>query len=102
MSPAARYLLGFDREEQVGDLIDTLLHPDDRPLVAAAIKEVLEGSPSKKYTYRIRRKDGTYTWFESISQAVRDPGDMHVLQIHSVARDVSERVRKRGRTLPRT
>ena len=92
-SPASRSLLGYDPEELTGTNFQVLVHPDDRGAVQTAIEAVLEGSDPKKFTYRIRRKDGSYTWFESISRAVRDPADMHVLQIHGVARDVSERVR---------
>jgi PAS domain S-box-containing protein len=96
VSPASRLLLGLEPDEITGQTLEHLIHPDDREIVRTAIETVLAGSDPKTFTYRIRRKDGTYTWFESISRAVRDPADMHVLQIHGVARDVSERVRNEG------
>ncbi len=45
-------------------------------------------------TYRVRRRDGHYIWFETTSQAVRDPkGGGLVAEVLSVSRDVTERRR---------
>jgi signal transduction histidine kinase len=42
--------------------------------------------------YRIRRKDGSYAWFESTSRTVPDP----VPEVVAVSRDITERKRAEG------
>src|SRR4028118_1887063 len=44
-------------------------------------------------SYRIRRKSGSYIWFETTNRAVRDPETSEVLEIIAVSRDVTERKR---------
>ena len=48
-------------------------------------------------SYRIRRKDGTYTWFETVSRGIRDAQTGNVIEIQSASRDISERMSARER-----
>ena len=93
VSPAAKRVLGYDPSDAAGKSVDGAIHPEDRPRVAEARAAVLAGTESRTITYRIRRKDGTYIWLETISRSIRDAQDGRVLQIHGASRDITERVR---------
>jgi diguanylate cyclase (GGDEF)-like protein len=42
-------------------------------------------------SYRIRRKDAQYIWFETTSQTIHDPNSGDLLEIIAVSRDITER-----------
>jgi PAS domain S-box-containing protein len=94
MSPSCRQILGYEPEELVGRcaLIE-LAHPDDLAR-RQAIRErfvatgIGSGSPVRM---RVRRKDGTYVWLETLTHIERD-GEGRILEVQSWARDVSARV----------
>ena len=44
-------------------------------------------------SYRIRRKDGFYIWFETTSRRVREPGTDEVPEMIAVSRDITQRKR---------
>jgi PAS domain S-box-containing protein len=44
-----------------------VLHPEDRPRVLADIATALATRSSMQLTFRVRRADGAYRWFDSIS-----------------------------------
>jgi PAS domain S-box-containing protein len=92
-SSACRSLLGYDPEELVGRDAYEFLHPDDVAEVSRTHSTILERPDTQTVGYRIRRKDGSYTWFETTSRSVRDPETDEVLEIIAVSRDVSERKR---------
>ena len=92
-SSACRSLLGYDPEELVGRDAYEFLHPDDVAEVSRTHSTILERPDTQTIGYRIRRKDGSYTWFETTSRSVRDPETDEVLEIIAVSRDVSERKR---------
>lgn len=90
-SPACRSLLGYEPEELVGRLVYDLLHPDDIPQVRQTHADVLEESNISTLSYRIRRKDGQYIWFETTSHSIRHPQTQVIQEIISVSRDITER-----------
>ncbi|WP_017753409.1 PAS domain S-box protein [Calidifontibacillus oryziterrae] len=63
-SPACKELLYYSEEELVGIDSYSLIHPDDIKTIQNNHKALLEIG-STVCTYRIRRKDGQYLWFES-------------------------------------
>jgi PAS domain S-box-containing protein len=94
ISPSCRAVLGYEPEELVGKhaVID-LAHPDD----VARKQEVLErfvqrgltsGSPLRR---RLRRKDGTYVWVETITSIERDE-EGRIVEVQSWARDITSHV----------
>jgi two-component system, sporulation sensor kinase A len=92
-SPACRALLGYEPEELIGRSAYDFFHPED----LAAIRE-LRGSIAQPFgsttmVYRIRRKDGQYIWFETVSKSIADPGIAGAARIIAVSRDISERKR---------
>lgn len=67
--------LGY-QEDEFPNNIDTFyahIHPDDKQQVTDAIKHHI-GSDNTPYKvhYRLRRKDGTYQWYESIGKALKN------------------------------
>jgi diguanylate cyclase (GGDEF)-like protein/PAS domain S-box-containing protein len=62
---ATTQLLGWSREELVGERSLQFVHPDDQDLAVASWLELL-GAPGMGRRIRLRhiRKDGSYAWFE--------------------------------------
>lgn len=88
-SPSVTPLLGYQPDE-LGEDVSSLVHPDD----LARIDEVraeLKDRPgrSARTEYRLRRKDGSFGYFESVVVSLQDPDGRDVFII--CARDVTER-----------
>jgi PAS domain S-box-containing protein len=92
-SPACRSLLGYDPEELVGRDAYEFFHPNDLEEIKRTHSAILERPDTYAVGYRIRRKDGSYTWFETTSRTVRNPDTGEVLEIVTVSRDITERKR---------
>ena len=69
-----------------------LAHPDDRPLLAAALDRALAGSGEFHTEYRIVRPDGAIRWVAEHGQVIRDASGRPLRMIGTVA-DVTERRR---------
>ncbi len=93
VSPASKYLLGYDPAEltAVGPL--HFVHPDDEDLARHAHEIVFRNPLSLPVQYRIRRANGSFAWFETTGQPVMDPLLHEVIEIVTVSRDISERRR---------
>ncbi len=69
-----------------------LIHPEDLPAVQREVDEAVMNKQAYVATYRMRRKDGSYTWVEERGQGVwDDAGELRFLQ--GVIFDASERKR---------
>ncbi len=90
VSPACRSLLGYEPSELVGRSAYEFFHPDDCERIKETHSAVLEGPDVSTVSYRIRRKDGRYIWFETTSRTIRDPRTSAVDEIIAVSRDISE------------
>ncbi|MEG4803277.1 response regulator [Microcoleus sp. ARI1-B5] len=91
VSPASRALLGYEPSELIGRLPNDYFHPDDLETVAKAHSKVLALPVTYTLSYRIRRKDGKYIWFETTSRTIRDPQTGGVQEIIGISRDISVR-----------
>jgi PAS domain S-box-containing protein len=89
VSPASRWLLGFEPEELVGRHGREVIHPDDRNAVIAAYNAFAQGEGS--FTCRVSRKDGTYLWLETRCRSVSNGSSGHANEILAVSRDVTAR-----------
>jgi diguanylate cyclase (GGDEF)-like protein/PAS domain S-box-containing protein len=91
VSPSVERLLGYTPEEFLSFPELSLVHPDDRALLASnaalPISERLKEAPLE---YRMQHKDGSYRWFE-IHFASRRAADGGVTGVQSSARDVTDR-----------
>src|SRR3712207_774384 len=79
-SPACRSLLGYDPEELVGRDAYEFFHPDDFEEIQRTHSAILERPDTYTVAYRIRRKDGSYIWFETTSRTVREAQTGEVLE----------------------
>ena len=88
VSPSVAAVLGYAPERLVGTSPRSLLHPEDAERVLREIAAALRtGAPA---VFRIRHKDGTYRWMETVSRVLRDEAGASV-GVHTVSRDVTER-----------
>jgi len=91
-SPASWTLLGYWPEELRGMPVRTLLHVRERAQLRRA-QEALEQHGYHTMSYRIRHRAGHYLWFETASRAIRDTYTGAVVEVISVSRDITARVR---------
>jgi diguanylate cyclase (GGDEF)-like protein/PAS domain S-box-containing protein len=89
-SPAVTPLLGYEASEMVGRSLFEFILDDDHDTVRQAT-DVLRNAKSLTFSYRARRKDGSFIWFETTSRAITDPETHEVRETISVSRDISER-----------
>ncbi|MDF3931428.1 PAS domain-containing sensor histidine kinase [Pseudomonas citronellolis] len=92
-SPSSWPLLGYWPEEMRGQSVLPLLHADDRKRVARHTRDALEQDGYATLTYRLRHRDGHYLWFETASRAIRETYTGAVVEVVSVSRDITARVR---------
>ena len=88
-SPSCRSLLGLDPAEMMGMPIQELCHPDDLPRMVRLSLKGLRGRAGKG-TYRLRRKDGTYVWVETVLSPIADEQGC-ITQFRTSSRDITER-----------
>ncbi len=71
-SPGYAEVLGYDDDELLGSVVQSLIHADDRRAVSAAIQEMAAGGGrSPRMIYRYQHKDGGWRWLESTVRVVR-------------------------------
>jgi PAS domain S-box-containing protein len=93
VSPVCFTILGYTVGELVGNSMFEYCHPEDLEAMRAATARLIGQQSAETLTYRARRRDGTYVWLETTSQAVRDPKSGLVGEVLSVSRDITERRR---------
>ncbi|WP_434737382.1 sensor histidine kinase [Halopseudomonas bauzanensis] len=92
-SPAAWALLGRWPEQLRGTQIHDLFHPQERDEIRQRYDSALEQDGYLTISYRIRHRDGHYLWFETASRAIRETYTGKVVEVVSVSRDITERIR---------
>ncbi len=93
VSPACEVLLGYHPEDLLDHLAFMFYHPEDQEAIRKSYTTIMELPVSHTVSYRIRRKEGTYIWVETIGRAVRDPLTGNVQEILTVSRDITDRKR---------
>ncbi|HEY2658865.1 MAG TPA: PAS domain S-box protein [Caulobacteraceae bacterium] len=93
VSPACEAVLGYSRDEMIGQRTLDYVHPDDKPeLIAVGAARIAAGpsSPAAAWQYRARHKDGRWIWIEGKPSVIFDEaGEATALQ--DVIRDITER-----------
>ena len=90
-SPACLVLLGYEQNELIGSTLYDMVHEADRNAVRRMHLMVLEKLGTAMTTYRVRRKDGRYIWFESTIREVPRSGRDVPRELVLVSRDITER-----------
>lgn len=88
VTPACERLIGWKRSELVGRSAYELFHPEDLEAIVASHERITEREERPtSVRYRIRKADGSYTWFETTSKTIAEDG-----RIICVSRDVTQAV----------
>lgn len=67
VSPSMKRLLGYEPEELIGKYPIELVHPDDAHIMRGInFKNVVNPLGFRPVQFRIRHKNGSYSWFETI------------------------------------
>jgi diguanylate cyclase (GGDEF)-like protein/PAS domain S-box-containing protein len=90
VSPACYTLLGYRFDELIGQSLLHLCHPDDESRLYKNQELIYNRMEANTITYRIRRKDGAYLWFETTSNVVFHEGD-RTQTLVAVSRDITSR-----------
>lgn len=91
VSPACRPLLGYAPEEMLGRSAYDFFHPDDLTEIQHSNTAIQEQPIVYTASYRIRRKDGDYIWFETTSRTIRDAATGAPQEIMAVSRNITRR-----------
>ncbi len=95
VSPACRILLGYEPEELLGHSAFEFFHPDDLVELQKNRERIIEQPVNTTVTFRFRKKNGEYTWFETNTHTIFDEKTGAVKELHGSSRDVSEKVKSR-------
>jgi diguanylate cyclase (GGDEF)-like protein/PAS domain S-box-containing protein len=89
-SPSCERIFGYSPDELVGKECFSLIHPDDVQGVAASLRSVVETPGAHAPTeMRIRHKDGSWRWLETVATNLLD--DETIAGIVHNSRDITER-----------
>lgn len=92
VSPACHRLLGYSPEEMIGNSSYVFIHPDDIENIRQNHIKLLENHLDNFIeSYRIRKKNGDYIWFETNNQVIFSPKTTLVEEIVCVSRDITLR-----------
>ena len=91
-NPAVGRTLGYTPEELIDRNEFEIIHPDDHSKVRSALDEVSEHrEQGQTIEYRVRHKDGSWRFIESVGRTVTDSSGELVCIVNS--RDVTGRKR---------
>ncbi|MBT2656859.1 PAS domain S-box protein [Bacillus sp. ISL-18] len=94
VSPSCEYILGYDPNEVLNQNILSFVHPDDVENAFQNRRKVLDGQEHGRDSYRVRKNSGEYMWVESLCKPIIAHDTLHVLEIVSVIRDITEAKRR--------
>ncbi|MGG3802083.1 diguanylate cyclase domain-containing protein [Metabacillus fastidiosus] len=89
VSPAGKEILQYEDNEVLGHDSYYFIHPDDIEMIKGN-HEILLNEGYVVSTYRIRRKNGEYIWFESSIKCLQEKGSEEP-QIIVISRNITER-----------
>ncbi len=92
-SPSVLPILGYTPDEAMNLSSMDFVHPDDLSVLIRNVEELIKSGETKTFSYRLKRKDGTYVWIESTARVIKDQKTGETLEIIDVARDIDERMK---------
>ncbi|WP_282936746.1 diguanylate cyclase [Paenibacillus sp. RC67] len=90
VSPASKALLGYEPDALIGSSVFDILHPDDLQFADEHKEQSLADLRIDLSSYRIRKKDGTYIWFETTARTILDNRGLNK-EVITVSRDITAR-----------
>ena len=91
-SPSSAELLGYSPNELIGSRVIDFIHPLDRRFVIDFLKQEIVHNTRRKMTFRVRKKEGFYGWFEAKFRFFSHL-ETKEIQLLAMVRDVTDRVR---------
>lgn len=89
-SPSALHVLGYEPQEMVMHSVIDFVHPEDAPMMSAAIGKAMHlPMSSVPVEFRIRHRDGSWRQLQSIGRSLPDEAPEGFIVMNS--RDVTER-----------
>ena len=89
--------LGYQTEEEIvadiGGLLLNCMHPEDREMVDASIKEQFASGDEYTVEHRMKRKDGEYIWVHNVGREIVAEDGRHA--ITSVCVDITREKKQR-------
>jgi diguanylate cyclase (GGDEF)-like protein/PAS domain S-box-containing protein len=90
MSPNTRHSIGWDPTELVGTHFKDIVHPSELKACMTAFGSALQGDEFVSVEYRVRKKDGAWSWQSSNVKPIRDASDQ-ITAVIGVGRDITQR-----------
>jgi diguanylate cyclase (GGDEF)-like protein/PAS domain S-box-containing protein len=91
VSEAAAGWGGWLRDDILNRKSFSMIHPEDRAHVSAAIRELKSGADCALVECRVLAQDGQYAWAETSMRAIRDPATRAPVGILQNVRDITDR-----------
>ncbi len=92
VTPSSKFILGYEPEELIGKNPYDFFHPDDiEHIKQNGHERALDGKGSNTVEYRFRKKDGTYIWFDTYTDVIKDENG-NVKDLITRSRDITERI----------
>lgn len=91
ISPSCKRIIGYEPEELIRKNPFYYFHPDDIPIIRRSLDKILTNSTVDTITYRFKKKDGSYIWFETTSTAILSPESKKPMEIQTSSRDITDR-----------
>lgn len=92
VSPSCKTLLGYTPEELLSFNSFKFVHFEDVSKLKKVFTRRKETAAHQTVTYRMRRKEGDYRWFESNLRTIYDENTRQICEIQAASRDVTDRV----------
>lgn len=89
-SPVVSSLLGLSPDEVLGHAVSEFIHPKDRRLLKQTLDEAVKDGEQKVLSYRMRRSDHRYVWFETTLRLM-PTNEKEFCEVLCISRDVTER-----------
>jgi diguanylate cyclase (GGDEF)-like protein/PAS domain S-box-containing protein len=91
VSPSAEKWGAWSSEQILSHKSLDLVHPEDRPRVAQAVRDLRSGQEGSLIECRVCSRDGRFVWVEASLRAIRDPVTGMPKGLLNMVRDISER-----------
>lgn len=101
VSPACHTLLGYTPEELIGYNCYDLFHPQDLPRIQRWKETILKSLTVYTINYRMRCKDGSYIWMETICKVLYAPHSNVVVEMIATSHNITQQ-KNAERKLART